>query len=158
MFVVSGATGRTGKVVANALLAQRRAVRAVVTDAANGQALKDQGAEVTVADVEDRAALERVFSGAEGAYVLLPPALSSIQTGLATHQFVAAEASASSTKSSGIGLQRFGYLPEFFWHPAAGVLLLARLSFQDQIRLNSKTRNRVANVVDKPTRSEGTET
>src|SRR5580700_4965749 len=79
MFVVLGATGRTGKVVASTLLAQGKAVRAVVHDAAKGQAFKDNGAEVAVADAEDRAALERALRGAEGAYVLLPPALTSSQ-------------------------------------------------------------------------------
>jgi uncharacterized protein YbjT (DUF2867 family) len=79
MFVVLGATGRTGEAVASTLLAQGRAVRVIVHDAPKGQALKDKGAEVAVADVEDRAALERTLSGAEGAYVLLPPALTSSQ-------------------------------------------------------------------------------
>src|SRR6202035_1761127 len=79
MFVVLGATGNTGKVVASTLLAQGKAVRAVVHDAAKGQAWKDKGVEVAVADVEDRAALERALHGAEGAYVLLPPALTSSQ-------------------------------------------------------------------------------
>jgi uncharacterized protein YbjT (DUF2867 family) len=79
MFVVLGATGNTGNVVASTLLAQGKTVRAVVHEAAKGQALKDKGAEVAVADVEDRATLERALSGAEGAYVLLPPALTSSQ-------------------------------------------------------------------------------
>jgi uncharacterized protein YbjT (DUF2867 family) len=79
MFVVLGATGNTGKVVASALLAQGKGVRVVVHNAAKGHALKDEGADVAVADVEDRAALERALSGAEGAYVLLPPALTSSQ-------------------------------------------------------------------------------
>jgi uncharacterized protein YbjT (DUF2867 family) len=79
MFVVLGATGNTGKVVANTLLAQGKAVRVVLLDTARGQAWKDKGAEVAVADVEDRAALERALRGAEGAYVLLPPALRSSQ-------------------------------------------------------------------------------
>jgi uncharacterized protein YbjT (DUF2867 family) len=79
MFVVLGATGNTGRVVADTLLAQRKSVLAVVTDSARGQSLKDKGAEVVVADVEDRNALELVFRGAEGAYVLLPPNHSSNQ-------------------------------------------------------------------------------
>jgi uncharacterized protein YbjT (DUF2867 family) len=77
MFVVLGGTGNTGKVVASTLLAQGKAVRVVTHDVAKGQALKDKGAEVAVADVEDRGSLERALSGAEGAYVLLPPAFSS---------------------------------------------------------------------------------
>jgi uncharacterized protein YbjT (DUF2867 family) len=77
MFVVLGATGNTGKVVAETLLAQKKAVRVVLHDALKGEAWKARGAEVAVADVEDGAALGRAFKGAEGAYVLLPPAFSS---------------------------------------------------------------------------------
>jgi uncharacterized protein YbjT (DUF2867 family) len=80
MFVVLGANGNTGKVVASTLLAQGKAVRVVLHDeAGGGQAWRDKGAEVAVADVEDRAALGRALSGADGAYVLLPPALHSNQ-------------------------------------------------------------------------------
>src|SRR5258708_22587855 len=43
MFVVLGATGNTGKVVASTLLAQGKAVRVVVHNAAKGDALKDEG-------------------------------------------------------------------------------------------------------------------
>ena len=79
MFVVLGASGNTGKVVAETLLSQKKNVRVVVHDASKGQAWKEAGADVSVADIEDGAALERAFSGAEGAYVLLPPNFSSTQ-------------------------------------------------------------------------------
>jgi uncharacterized protein YbjT (DUF2867 family) len=79
MFVVLGATGNTGKVVADTLLAQKKAVRVVLHDAAKGEVWKARGAEVAVADVEDGAELERAFKLVEGAYVLLPPSFSSSQ-------------------------------------------------------------------------------
>src|SRR5580658_122110 len=79
MFVVLGATGNTGKVVAETLLAQKKAVRVVLHDPVKGEAWKAKGAEVAIADVEDGAALDRAFKGAEGAYVLLPPSYSSSQ-------------------------------------------------------------------------------
>jgi uncharacterized protein YbjT (DUF2867 family) len=80
MFVVLGATGNTGKVVASTLLAQGKAVRVVLhREASGGQAWRQQGAEVALADLEDRAALGRALGSAEGAYVLLPPALHSSQ-------------------------------------------------------------------------------
>jgi len=79
MFIVLGASGNTGKVVAETLLTQKKKVRVVLRDAAKGQAWKEAGADVSIADVEDGAALERAFSGAEGAYVLLPPNFSSSQ-------------------------------------------------------------------------------
>jgi NAD(P)H dehydrogenase (quinone) len=79
MFVVLGASGRTGKVVAETLLARKKAVRVVLHEVAKERAWKDSGADVAVADVEDQRALGRAFKGAEGAYVLLPPALTSSQ-------------------------------------------------------------------------------
>jgi uncharacterized protein YbjT (DUF2867 family) len=82
MFVVLGATGNTGKVVAETLLAQKKPVRVVLhsdADASRGQAWTEKGAEVAVADVEDHTALARALGGAEGAYVLLPPAFHSSQ-------------------------------------------------------------------------------
>jgi len=79
MFVVLGATGNTGKVVAETLLAQKKAVRVVLHDAVKSEAWKARGADVAIADVEDAAALGRALGGAEGAYVLLPPAFHSSQ-------------------------------------------------------------------------------
>jgi NAD(P)H dehydrogenase (quinone) len=84
MFVVLGAAGNTGKVVASTLISRGSAVRAVVTDPARGQAFKDKGAEVVVANVDDLSALERVFRGAEGAYVLLPPLRDRLRSGSTT--------------------------------------------------------------------------
>jgi len=76
-FVVLGASGNTGRVVAETLLSQTKKVRVVVRDVAKGQVWKEAGADVSVADVEDGAALKRAFSDTEGAYVLLPPNFSS---------------------------------------------------------------------------------
>jgi uncharacterized protein YbjT (DUF2867 family) len=77
MFVVLGASGHTGKVVAQTLLRQKKKVRVVLHDAAKGKAWGEAGADVAIADVDDGAALEGAFSGAEGAYLLLPPNFSS---------------------------------------------------------------------------------
>jgi uncharacterized protein YbjT (DUF2867 family) len=77
MFVVLGASGNTGKVVAETLLRQKKEVRVVLHNTAKGKAWDEAGAEVAVADVDDGTTLERAFGGAEGAYVLLPPNFSS---------------------------------------------------------------------------------
>ena len=73
MFVVLGASGNTGKVVAETLLRQKKKVRVVLHDAAKAKAWDEAGADVAIADVDEGAALQRAFSGAEGVYVLLPP-------------------------------------------------------------------------------------
>ncbi len=72
MYVVAGVTGKTGKVVAETLLAQKQPVRALVRDEAKGAAWKKRGAEVVVAELDDAAALGRALAGATGAYLLLP--------------------------------------------------------------------------------------
>lgn len=73
MYVVFGVTGNTGKVVADTLLSQKKAVRVVVRDAAKGAPWKAKGAEVAVATVEDSASVAKAIQGADGAYLLLPP-------------------------------------------------------------------------------------
>jgi uncharacterized protein YbjT (DUF2867 family) len=73
MFVVTGASGNTGSVVATTLLERGEKVRAVVRDEARGAALRARGAEVHVARLEDAAALTAALRGAEGAYLIVPP-------------------------------------------------------------------------------------
>jgi uncharacterized protein YbjT (DUF2867 family) len=101
MFVVLGVTGRTGQVVSSTLLAQRKSVRVVVHSEAKGQEWKARGAEVVIADVEDRVALERALRSAEGAYVLLPPALSSNQVRVDNNR--RAQNLAAAIDSAGVG-------------------------------------------------------
>jgi uncharacterized protein YbjT (DUF2867 family) len=73
MYAVAGVSGHTGAVVAEELLRRGRAVRAIVRDAGKGERWKAKGAEVAVASLDDADALARALSGAEGAYLLLPP-------------------------------------------------------------------------------------
>jgi uncharacterized protein YbjT (DUF2867 family) len=72
MFVIAGATGRTGGVVARTLLSQNQPVRVLVRDAGKARAWRDAGAEVEVASLTDAAALARAVEGAKGFYALLP--------------------------------------------------------------------------------------
>ncbi|MES2642280.1 MAG: NmrA family NAD(P)-binding protein [Myxococcota bacterium] len=73
MFVVTGVSGNTGSVVADRLLAAGRKVRVVVRDAAKGAPWAARGAEVAVADLGDADALAAALTGAEGAWLLVPP-------------------------------------------------------------------------------------
>lgn len=73
MFVLLGATGHTGAVVAETLLAQKQPVRVVVRSADKGAAWKAKGAEVAVASIDDGSALTKAFQGAAGLYLLVPP-------------------------------------------------------------------------------------
>jgi uncharacterized protein YbjT (DUF2867 family) len=73
MFVVLGATGHTGGVVADTLLARKQPVRIVVRSADKGAVWKTKGAEVAVAVLDDVSALTKAFEGAKGVYLLVPP-------------------------------------------------------------------------------------
>ena len=73
MYVVLGASGNTGHVVANNLLARGQKVRVVGRNAAHLQALTAKGAEPFIADVSDTDALAKAFHQADSAYVMIPP-------------------------------------------------------------------------------------
>lgn len=73
MYVVTGATGNTGSIVANTLLAHGQQVRAIGRSAERLTPLASKGAEPFVADLSDAEALTRAFTGAKAAYVMVPP-------------------------------------------------------------------------------------
>jgi uncharacterized protein YbjT (DUF2867 family) len=71
-YVVGGATGRVGSVVASELLARLEAVTVIVRDEARGLAWARQGAEVAVGSLDDRAFVARAVHGASGFFTPLP--------------------------------------------------------------------------------------
>jgi uncharacterized protein YbjT (DUF2867 family) len=73
MFVITGITGNVGGETARRLLDAHLAVRAVVRDAAKGDAWIGRGCEVAVADIGDAESLTSAFQGAEGVFILIPP-------------------------------------------------------------------------------------
>jgi uncharacterized protein YbjT (DUF2867 family) len=73
MYAITGITGQVGGALADALFAAGRPFRAVVRDAAKGEAFASRGAEIAVAAIDDAAALTRAFEGSEAAFILLPP-------------------------------------------------------------------------------------
>jgi uncharacterized protein YbjT (DUF2867 family) len=73
MYVITGATGHTGTVIAKKLLASGKKVRVVGRNTERLSPLVSLGAEPFVADGTDREALTKAFSGAEAAYVMVPP-------------------------------------------------------------------------------------
>jgi len=77
MYTILGATGNTGSIIANTLLANKQKVRVVGRSANKLQSFVSKGAEAFVADLTDAEALTRAFTGARAAYVLIPPDLSS---------------------------------------------------------------------------------
>ena len=76
MYVILGASGNTGSIIANSLLSEGKKVRVVGRDAGRLRRFVRQGAEAFTATVSDAAALTKAFSGARAAYLMLPPAKS----------------------------------------------------------------------------------
>ena len=100
MYVVLGASGHTGQVVARNLLAAGAKVRVVGRSADRLQKLGREGAEVFVADATDGPALTRAFKGANSAYVLIPPNISS--TDVRANQERVSDAVAAAIQNAGV--------------------------------------------------------
>ena len=73
MYVILGASGNTGSIIADSLLSKGKRVRVVGRDAKRLQRFVRHGAEAFTGDVSDAAVLTKAFSGARAAYLLLPP-------------------------------------------------------------------------------------
>jgi uncharacterized protein YbjT (DUF2867 family) len=78
MYVVLGATGNTGSIIANSLLTKGERVRVVGRDASRLARFVRKGAEAFTANVTDAAALTQALTGARAAYLMLPPSLTSL--------------------------------------------------------------------------------
>jgi uncharacterized protein YbjT (DUF2867 family) len=100
MYVVLGASGNTGSVVARNLLARQQKVRVVGRNSAHLQPFAAQGAEIFVGDVTDPSALTKAFQRADSAYVMIPPNPTSNDP-LAYEERVS-DAIAAAVKSNGI--------------------------------------------------------
>jgi uncharacterized protein YbjT (DUF2867 family) len=72
-YVILGASGNTGSIVANSLLLNGKNVRVIGRDAGRLQPFVSKGAEAFPADLSDAAALTKAFRGARAAYLMLPP-------------------------------------------------------------------------------------
>jgi uncharacterized protein YbjT (DUF2867 family) len=75
MYVITGATGNTGSVVARRLVEKGKQVRAIGRKAERLGLIR--GAEPFIADLTDTENLTRAFAGAEAVYAIIPPDLTS---------------------------------------------------------------------------------
>lgn len=74
MYVVAGATGHVGAVVAKELLSKGKKVKVLVRDAKKAEPWSKAGAEVAIGALDDAAFLTGALKGATGLFTLLPPA------------------------------------------------------------------------------------
>jgi uncharacterized protein YbjT (DUF2867 family) len=73
MYVILGASGNTGSIIANFLLSKGQKVRVVGRDGGRLQRFVHKGTEAFAADLSDAAGLTKAFGGARAAYLMLPP-------------------------------------------------------------------------------------
>ena len=100
MYVITGATGNTGSVVAEKLLARGAKVRVIGRDAKRLERFTQNGAEAFVADATDAGALTKAFSGAKAAYVMIPPNIGA--PNVRAYQEQVSDALASAIAKSGL--------------------------------------------------------
>jgi uncharacterized protein YbjT (DUF2867 family) len=100
MYAIAGATGRTGQIAARALLAGKQKVRGIARNAAKAEPLRAAGAEIAVAQFQDRDALASALDGAQGLYALLPedPAVPEFHA----HRRRMADGLAAAVRASGV--------------------------------------------------------
>jgi uncharacterized protein YbjT (DUF2867 family) len=72
-YTITGASGHTGSLIAQQLLAAGQTVRVIGRHADTLQPLVDLGAQAFVGDMADAAFLTNVFTGANAVYALIPP-------------------------------------------------------------------------------------
>ena len=73
MYVILGASGNTGSIIANFLLLKGEKVRVIGRNARRLQRFVTKGANAFTADLSDAVALTNAFTGARAAYLMLPP-------------------------------------------------------------------------------------
>ena len=100
MYVVLGATGNTGSVVAEKLLDAGKKVRVVGRDSKKLAALVSRGGEAFVANVVDTEALTLALAEAEAVYSLIPPSMTS--NNLRAEQDQVTDAVAKALETAGV--------------------------------------------------------
>jgi uncharacterized protein YbjT (DUF2867 family) len=76
MYVILGASGNTGSIIADSLLSKGEKLRVIGRDVGRLERFVRKGAEAVTANVSDAAALTKALAGADAAYLMLPPATS----------------------------------------------------------------------------------
>jgi uncharacterized protein YbjT (DUF2867 family) len=127
-YVILGASGNTGSIVADSLLSKGTQVRVVGRDAQRLQRFVRKGAEAFTAEISDAAALTKAFSGAHAAYLLLPP--------ITSREDQERESDAIAKAVKGSGLRYALYLSSYGAHVPEGTGPVTGLHSSEQ-KLNA---------------------
>ncbi|MBZ5537654.1 MAG: NmrA family NAD(P)-binding protein [Acidobacteriia bacterium] len=100
MYVVIGATGNTGNIVARNLIAKGQEVRVIGRSPERLRTLAAQGAEPFACDITDAGALTKAFTNARAVYAMMPPDLTSPD--FRAHQDRATGAIAAALERAGV--------------------------------------------------------
>jgi uncharacterized protein YbjT (DUF2867 family) len=111
-YVILGATGNTGSIIADTLLGKGKKVRVVGRDAARLRRFVTKGAEAFTGEAYDAIALTKAFQGARAAYLLLPP--------ITSREDQERESDAIAKAAAESGLRYAVYLSSYGAHVPAG--------------------------------------
>jgi uncharacterized protein YbjT (DUF2867 family) len=100
MYTILGAAGNIGSVITKKLLEKGEKVRVVGRNAASLQQFVLKGAEAFVGDIKDTEALTTALTGARGAFLMLPPGMTSPD--YRVDQEVESSAISAAAKNSGL--------------------------------------------------------
>jgi uncharacterized protein YbjT (DUF2867 family) len=100
MYIITGASGKTGSVAAEKLLAAGAKVRVLGRDAKKLERFAKKGAEIAVTDMTDAAAVKKAFAGGRAAHVLIPPNLTA--SDVRAYQELVTDNMAAAIRESGI--------------------------------------------------------
>lgn len=101
MIVVTGATGKTGSKVAERLLEHGETVRVVGRSADRLVSLRKSGAETAVGDQSDVGFLSEAFTGADAAYLIIPPKIDADD--IRSFYHMVSDAAVEAIRDSGLG-------------------------------------------------------
>ncbi len=73
MYVIAGAAGHIGRIIANELLSKGKKVRVLGRDPGKLKEFTTKGAEAMTGDLNDASYVDRAFEGGTAAFCLLPP-------------------------------------------------------------------------------------
>ncbi len=100
MYVITGATGNTGRGIVERLASQRHIVRAIGRSRERLRVLEAKGAEAYVCDLADTDELTHAFDGALAVYVMIPPTNESPD--FRTYQELIGDSLATAIKDAGV--------------------------------------------------------